>query len=139
MKLRYLLDTGVVSSPAAKVPSAAIVAKLARQGSSCAIGAPALHELTYGVARLPEGKKRERLKGYIEEVVMNTFPVLPYDLAAARWHGKERARLEALGKAAPFVDGQIAAIARTNDLILVTTNSADFDAFDGLQVEDWSN
>ena len=47
--------------------------------------------------------------------------------------------MEALGKAAPFVDGQIAAIARTNDLILVTTNSADFDAFDGLKVEDWSD
>jgi len=44
----------------------------------------------------------------------------PYDQAAATWHGEERARLEALGRPAPFVDGQIAAIARVNGLVLAT-------------------
>ena len=46
--------------------------------------------------------------------------ILPYDHVAAAWHGVERARLEAEGTPAPFVDGQIAAIAKRNDLILVT-------------------
>lgn len=46
-------------------------------------------------------------------------------------------RLEAIGRTPPFVDDQIAAITATNGLILVTSNTADFAPFDGLQVEDW--
>jgi predicted nucleic acid-binding protein len=45
-------------------------------------------------------------------------------LAAAEWHAAERARLAALGKTPPFVDGQITAIAYANSLTLVTLNSS---------------
>lgn len=34
-------------------------------------------------------------------------------------------------------DGQIAAIARVNDLVLVTANMRDFRPFEGLSVQDW--
>jgi hypothetical protein len=51
-------------------------------------------------------------------VVLASFPVLAYDEPAAHWQGHERARLEGLGRPAPYVDGQIAAIARVNDLDL---------------------
>ena len=37
----------------------------------------------------------------------------------------------------PFVDGQIAAIACVNDLVLVTANKVDFRGFKGLRVEGW--
>jgi len=36
-----------------------------------------------------------------------------------------------------FVDGQIAAIAKVNGLVLVTRNSSDFKKFSGLQLENW--
>jgi len=71
-------------------------------------------------------------------VVHGSFPILPYDEAAATWHGKERARLEALGRPAPFVDGQIAAIAHVHGLVLVTANDRDFGRFKGVTVENWS-
>ena len=45
---------------------------------------------------------------------------------AADWHARERARLEATGTPPPLADGQIAAIAATNDLLLVTRNVEDF-------------
>lgn len=67
-----------------------------------------------------------------------SFPILPYDEAAATWHGEERARLEALGQPTPLVDGQIAAIAHVNGLVLATTNAKDFARFNGLKVENWS-
>jgi predicted nucleic acid-binding protein len=38
-----------------------------------------------------------------------------------------------------FVDGQIAAVAATNDLILVTFNPTDYAAFRDLRIEDWRN
>jgi len=65
-------------------------------------------------------------------------PILPYDEAAAEWHGEERARLDSIGRPAPFVDGQIAAIAHVHGLVLVTGNHQDFDRFKGLTLENWS-
>ncbi len=138
MTLRYLLDTSIVSAPISKKPDAAIVRGLDEHGSECAIAAPVWHELTYGCRRMPKGKRRAALEGYLRDVVRAAFPVLPYDEAAATWHGEERARLEALGRPAPFVDGQIAAIAHAHGLILVTTNTKDFARFKELTLENWS-
>ena len=138
MTLRYLLDTGVVSAPVAKIPHAELVRRLATHGHECAIAAPVWHELTFGWRRLPAGKRRDALEAYLHEVVRASFPVLAYDEAAATWHGAERARLEALGRPPPYVDGAIAAIAQVNGLVLVTLNAADFAGFSDLQVQDWS-
>jgi tRNA(fMet)-specific endonuclease VapC len=71
-------------------------------------------------------------------VVDASFPVLPYDKMAAQWHARECARLEALGRPAPYVDGQIAAIAQVNGLILVTVNPKDFSRYKEMEVQDWS-
>jgi tRNA(fMet)-specific endonuclease VapC len=87
---------------------------------------------------LPKGKRRTALEAYLRDVVQGSFPILPYDEAAATWHGEERARLEALGRPAPFVDGQIAAIAKVHGLVLATSNDKDFARFRGLTVENWS-
>ena len=56
----------------------------------------------------------------------------------AAWHGMSAPPTRSLGKPAPFTDGQIAAIAHANDLVLVTINARDFPRFKGLQVTNWS-
>jgi tRNA(fMet)-specific endonuclease VapC len=136
--LRYLLDTSIVSSPVSREPSIEIVKQIEQHGLECAIGAPVWHELIYGCQLLPRGKRRTALESYLADVVQPSFTVLPYGEAAAAWHGRERARLEALGRPAPFADSQIAAIAHTNGLVLATVNTKDFRRFRDLQVEDWS-
>ncbi|MCB9656929.1 MAG: type II toxin-antitoxin system VapC family toxin [Polyangiales bacterium] len=138
MTARFLLDTSIVSSPLSKQPNASVLRKLEEHGHECAIAAPVWHELTFGCARLPLGKRRSAIEAYLEDVVLASLPVLPYDHAAARWHGVERARLERLGKPTPFVDGQIAAVAHVNQLTLVTLNVKDFTRFKGIEVENWS-
>lgn len=138
MTLRYLLDTSIVSSPIAKVPDADIVQRLGEYGAECAIAAPVWHELTYGCRRLPRGRRRVALETYLKDVVRASFPILPYDDGAATWHAHERARLEQLGRPVPYVDGQIAAIAQTRGLVLVTVNTRDFSRFNELTVENWS-
>jgi predicted nucleic acid-binding protein len=45
--------------------------------------------------------------------------------------------LEARGQRPPFADSQIAAIAATQKLVLVTRNTADFAPFEGLEVRNW--
>ena len=138
MNLRFLVDTSIVSSPVSLKPDPGIVDKLEKHGHECAIAAPVWHELTYGCQRLPRGKRREALETYLQDVVLTSFQVLAYDEAAAHWHGIERARLEGLGRPAPYVDGQIAAIAHINELTLVTVNVKDFSRFKNVDVENWS-
>lgn len=138
MTLAFLLDTSIVSAPIAKEPDRRVVKKIEKQSDRCAIAAPVWHELVYGCSRLPASKRRSALEEYLHSVVRQSFPILPYDETAAEWHGKERARLEAGGRTAPFVDGQIAAIAHTQNLTLVTANTVDFRWFEGLEVADWS-
>jgi tRNA(fMet)-specific endonuclease VapC len=136
--LRYLLDTSIVSSPILKTPDSSIVARIAARSHQSAIAAPVWHELLYGCARLPRGARRAGLEAYLHEVVAPSFPILPYDAVASAWHAHERARLERSGRPAPYADGQIAAIAHTNDLVLVTVNTRDFARFTDLTVENWS-
>lgn len=127
----------MVSNPVSRRPDPQVLERLDANGPACAIAAPVWHELTFGCRRLPRGRRRAALESYLEDVVRPSFPIMSYDELAAGWHGRERARLEALGKPAPYVDGQIAAIAEVNDLILVTANTKDFARFKGLTVENW--
>lgn len=135
--LRYLLDTSVVSQPVSKVPAAGVMRRLAAVADQCAIAAPVWHELQFGYKRMPAGKRREALQDYLSDVV-RTFTILPYDEYAAKLHAADRARLEERGTTVPFVDGQIAAIAQVNELVLVTTNVRDFAPFAALTVENWA-
>jgi hypothetical protein len=60
---------------------------------------------------MPAGQRRKQFQEYLDTAILGALPILPYDERAAAWHGRERARLEALGKTPSFADGQIAAIA----------------------------
>jgi tRNA(fMet)-specific endonuclease VapC len=136
--IRYLLDTSIVSSPISRQPKPEVLKQLEEHGHECAIAAPVWHELTFGCQRLPRGKRRDAIEAYLQDVVLASFPVLAYDEDAAKWHGIERARLEGLGKPAPYADGQIAAIAYVNELTLVTENVKDFAPFKRVEVENWT-
>lgn len=138
MIAKYLLDTNVISEPLRPLPAPGILRRLREHEGKMAIPAPVWHELRFGCARLTQSRCREVIERYIQDVVLSNFPVLDYDQEAADWHALERARLEAVGKTPPFIDGQIAAIAYVNELILVTSNPADFRAFKGLHVRSWS-
>jgi len=137
VSLRFLLDTNVLSEPLRLRPDARILRRLEEHRGESAIAAPVWHEALFGWERLPSSRRKERLGSYLFEVVRRSLPILAYDAAAAAWHASERARLQAAGKTSPFVDGQIAAIAKVNDLTLVTSNHQDFAYFEELSLEDW--
>jgi tRNA(fMet)-specific endonuclease VapC len=137
VSIRFLLDTNVVSEPLRPRPHEGVIAKLRRRGEELAIPSIVWHELRYGIERLPASRRRDAIERYLEMVVRATMPVLDYDRDAAEWHAAERARLAAQGETPPFADGQIAAIAGTRDLVLVTFNDADFRRFRGLRVVTW--
>jgi tRNA(fMet)-specific endonuclease VapC len=136
MRLKYLLDTNVVSELMRPVPNSIIVERINLHQSEIAIASVVIHELLYGCLRLPESKKRQTLLNSINESALSR-PVIDYDSEAAQLHAQERARLSKIGKTLAFADGQIASIASSNDLILVTNNVTDFQYFENLKIENW--
>lgn len=137
MNLKFLLDTNVVSEPLRPKPQHGVVEKLRRHEDKIAISSVVWHELRFGAERLPRSRRRDAIVRYLDEVVLATMPILDYDRAAAEWHATERARLSSQGETPPFADGQIAAIAHVNGLILVSFNDVDFRQFRGLRVVSW--
>ena len=137
MTVHYLLDTNILSEPTRPRPNERITERLSAHRMGVATATPVLHELLYGMQCLPLSPRRQQIERYVIGVVRAQMTIFDYDVAAAEWHARERARLISIGRTPTFIDGQIAAIAAINGLILVTTNTADFQYFDGLQLEDW--
>jgi tRNA(fMet)-specific endonuclease VapC len=67
----------------------------------------------------------------------NRFVSLPFDDASAEEYGEIRVALEAAGTPIGPNDLFIAAIARTNDLALVTHNTDEFARVEELRLADW--
>jgi tRNA(fMet)-specific endonuclease VapC len=136
-RLSYLLDSHVLSELSRPRPHVHVQSRLLAHRHTVCTAALVLHELHYGLARMPAGRRKQALTSYLEQVLHQPLTILPYDREAALWHAAERARLASQGRTPPFIDGQIAAVARVNNLILVTRNTDDFADFTGLIVENW--
>ena len=94
--LKYLLDSNIVSEPARVRPNGGVLSRLLRYRYEVCIAAPVLHELRYGVSRMPEGVRKRSLAAYLATLLDSTLAVLPYDrrprsgtprngLASTRW------------------------------------------------------
>jgi len=135
--MKYLLDTNVLSEAVKTAPNKSVLKMFERRQHEIVTAAPVWHELQFGCQRLPRSRKRELITSFLNDIVRRTMLILPYDDRAAEWHARERARLSSKGATPSFVDGQIAAIARVNGLILVTRNIDDFKPFSRLKLENW--
>ena len=137
VKIRYLLDTNILSEEVKPRPNPHVMQRLQEHRNELSTATVVWHELWFGCYRLPESRKRQHIERYLTNILLPHLSILPYTQAAAEWHASERARLAGIGLPPPFADGQIAAIAKVNNLIVVTLNDADFKRFDGLSVENW--
>ena len=77
------------------------------------------------------------MEAFRDTLTEGGLEVLPFDRSAAEWMGAERARLLKAGVVPAYRDAQIAAVAATRRLVVVTRNIADFRAFRGLRVQNW--
>lgn len=99
------------------------------------IGLPSivLYELSVGVAKSSSPEKRRlQLSQFVGLV-----NVLPFACDEARYAANIRAKLEIQGLRIGPYDILIAAVALSNNGILVTHNIKEFSRIDGLQLEDW--
>lgn len=136
-RISYLLDSNILSEPARLKPDDNVLQQLADHDGEYATAAIVWHELVYGCELLAVSKRKKQLQSYLAMLLANGLIVLPYDQAAADWYAKERARLQRQGKTCAYADGEIAAIAVSQNLTLVTRNTKDFDSFQNLALENW--
>jgi tRNA(fMet)-specific endonuclease VapC len=135
--IKYLIDTNILSELSRPKPNPTVVEKFQINLPTIAIAAITWHEVLFGCYRLPTSRKRQDTENYLLETISPTIPILDYDAKAAIWHATERARLAEIGLRPAFADGQIAAVASTNNLVLVTRNIKDFINFRDLTIENW--
>lgn len=135
--MMIVLDTNVVSELMRAEPAPEVLAWLRQNsGSGLYTTAVTVAEIRYGIARLPEGRRRDSLHQAANEVFA-AFPrqVLPFDLAAAGAYADVVAGREMNGQPIDGFDAQIAAICRVHAATLATRNTKDF-AGTGLKVVD---
>jgi tRNA(fMet)-specific endonuclease VapC len=134
--IEYVLDTNAVSELMRERPNAAFEDALTRRWSSCAVPAPAVDELQFGISRFADRERQRLYQQWLDSLIADV-PIIPLDAYCAQWHGRERARLMAAGKPPSLYDGLIASIAVVNELVLVTHNTADFESFSEIRLQDW--
>lgn len=134
-----VLDTNVVSELMRATPEPAVLAWL-RQTSSTGLYTTAVTvaEIRYGIARLPEGRRRQTLHQAANEIFA-AFPrqVLPFDLAAATAYADVVADRESDGNPISGFDAQIAAICRSQAATLATRNTKDFTGIGITIIDPW--
>jgi len=133
--IRYLLDTNIISNAIKPVPSQPLVDWMANQtDESLFISSLSLAEIWRGILEKPAGKKRRELEQWFSgpegPQMLFRGRVLPFDENAALVWGHLMAAGSTAGRPRSALDTVIAAIARSNNCILVTDNERHFPAID---------
>ncbi len=124
-----ILDTNVVSESMRRQPAREVLAWLASQPAAELFTTSITQaEVLFGIERLPEGERRQKLKGWARDMFAQDFKgrILAFGGDAADYYASIRAARERLGRPGPPQDIQIAAIARLHRAAVATRNLADF-------------
>lgn len=103
------------------------MAWLAKHESAIYVSAITVGELRRGIERLADGKRKTRLRHWLQRVCeCMQGRVLSFNAATAHVWGQLKAKWERGGVSVPSLDSQIAATAHRHGLIVVTRNNRDF-------------
>jgi toxin FitB len=134
----YLVDTNVVSELTRPKPAPAVAAWFEEVADEALhLSVLTLGELRRGVEKLPPGKRKEKLRYWLEQELPGWFGarLLPIDAAVADTWGRLQASAE---RTLPAVDSLLAATALHHHLRLVTRNTMDFKVAGLETINPWS-
>jgi toxin FitB len=137
-----ILDINVLSELSRQDPDERVLAwfdsQAAAQTGTTAITAA---ELLYGVARLPDGRRKtglaEAVRGILDDDLAGR--VEPFDAPAAAYYAAIVSARERAGRPISTADAQIAAICRKLRAVLATRNARDFEHTGIELVDPWQH
>ncbi len=131
----FIFDTDIYTNVMRKIPSKTLLNRLKkvprRDQFTTTI---TIAEVYYGLIK---ASNRTRLLKLFEDVLLPRATILPFDFSAAKKYGEIRSFLEKQGTPLAHADLQIAAIALTMNMTLVTGNLKHFQRVPQLTVKNW--
>jgi toxin FitB len=139
--MNYLLDTNVVSEWVKPRPNAGVVSWLSQTDENLIfLSVCTLAELRFGIARMPNGRRRQRLDEWLGNDIVLRFEgrIVAIDVPIADAWGILNARSRAAGRSIDVMDGLIAATAAVHDMTVVTRDVSSFKAAGTPHVNPWT-
>lgn len=138
-----VIDTNVLSELWRVAPDPKVLAWMdAQVVETLFLSAITVAELRFGLAAMPQGKRRTIYQERLEREVLPAFAgrVLPFDLDASKAYGElmARARVGA-GLAIGNADGYIAATAAARGLMIATRDTSPFKAAGLTVIDPWAS
>lgn len=137
-----VLDTNVISELMRGSPETAVIEWIDMHADiDLFVTAITVAELFYGIARLPNGRRKTNLATQVERMIGEDFDhrVLPFDELAAAHYGDIAADREHAGRPISIADAQIAAICRSYASTLATRNVDDFASTGITVIDPWTS
>ena len=125
----FVLDTNVLAELMRPMPAPDVIRWVdAQEPATLFITAITVAELLYGIARLPDDKRKTGLLELGTAMLREDFAgrILPFDEVAATCYADLVCERQAAGSPVSMADAQIAAICRTHGATLATRNVKDF-------------
>jgi len=131
----FIFDTDIYTNVIRKSPSKTLINRLKKVPrrdqftTTITIG-----EVYYGIMKVSNKTKLLKL---FEDVLLPRATILSFDFSAAKKYGEIRSFLEKKGTPLAHADLQIASIALSMNMTLITGNLKHFQRVPGLAVENW--
>ncbi len=135
-----VVDTNVLSELMRPSPQPSVRQwVLGQPAADLVTTAVSMAEILYGLARLPDGQRRDDLQVAATQVFTAfASQILPFDAAAARHYAAIVDRRDRMGRPIDGFDAQIAAIAASRGAAVATRNLRDFEHTGVDLVDPWS-
>jgi toxin FitB len=138
-----VLDTNILSELMRPDPDQAVIAWMDSQDpAKLFLTAITVAEILYGIARLPDGKRKAGLRERGVAMLQEDFAgrIISFDEAAAAQYARVVCERQSSGRSIGMADAQIAAICRTlNGATLATRNSRDFEGIGLVLANPWTD
>lgn len=137
-----VVDTNVLSELWRVAPDPKVLAWMDGQVvETLFLSAITVAELRFGLAAMPQGKRRSIYQERLEREVLPAFAgrVLPFDLDASKAYGELMAQARAAGLAIGNADGYIAATALARGLMVATRDTSPFKAAGLAVIDPWAH
>lgn len=140
--MNYLLDTCLISELSKSKPDKKVVDwVLSENETGFYVSVLTFGELHKGIEKLPESKKKDELRIWIEGELKDRFQnrIIGIDMRVSILWGKIQCIAEKKGKPMPAIDSLIAATGIAHDLIVVTRNVSDMEQSGVRLLNPWEN